>query len=227
MLKNEIMKGIDISHYQNEAGKVDLKLSKAAGYDFAFVKCSEGTGYVDRYYQINKALARAAGVVFGAYHFARGGDPIKEAEYFLSLIGPLQNGDIIILDWEIDHKDPVGWCLSWLKHVESKLGFKPLLYTNEARVKSFNWKPVSDKNFGLWVAKYASTTIYVAEYLQRKPVSGAWPFWAIWQFSSRAKVPGIVGNCDVNTTDMNIETLKKYGKQSGPECSHSCSLHCK
>jgi GH25 family lysozyme M1 (1,4-beta-N-acetylmuramidase) len=222
------MKGIDISHYQNEAGKVDLKLARAAGYQFAFMKCSEGTGYKDRFYETNKALAREAGMLFGAYHFARGGDPVKEADWFLASVGTLLQGEIVVLDWEIDHSDPASWCLAWLSRVESKLGFKPMLYTNEARAKDLRFKSVVDRNFGLWVAKYASQVIYVPEYLQRKPVSGAWPFWAIWQFSSRAKVPGIVGNCDVNTTDMSIDILKKYGKPQGqvPACSHSCPVHC-
>ena len=221
------MKGIDISHYQNEAGKIDWDKVKASEYKFCFVKCTEGVTYRDRFYQENKAGARKAGLVFGAYHFARTtNDPVREADHFCDNVGDLKTGEIVILDFEVDgHADPVGWCLKWLKKVEERLGFKPLLYTNEARVKSLNWKRVVDGNYGLWVAKYASQLIYVPHTLQRKPVSDEWPFWAIWQFSSRAKVPGFVGNIDVNTTDMDLETLKKYGKQDVVECLH-CPAHC-
>lgn len=220
------MKGIDISHYQNEAGSVDLKAAKAAGYQFCFVKCTEGTTYRDRFYEENKKAARKADMVFGAYHFARLKDPIQEADHFCDTVGDLKEGEIVILDFEVDGGDPVGWCLKWLKKVEERLGFKPLLYTNEARVKSLNWTPVVKGNYGLWVAKYASQVIYVAEYLQRKPVSDEWPFWAIWQFSSRAKVPGLSGNIDVNTTDMDVPTLKKYGKQAPVETCKQCAIHC-
>lgn len=220
------MKGIDISHYQNEAGKIDWDKVRASEYKFCFVKCTEGITYRDRFYQENKAGARKVGLVFGAYHFARLNDPIKEADHFCDTVGDLKQGEIVILDFEVDgHADPVGWCLKWLKKVEERVGFKPLLYTNEARVKSLNWQRVVANNNGLWVAKYASQVVYIPEYLQRKPVSDEWPFWAIWQFSSRARVPGLVGNIDVNTTDMDVETLKKYGKPKEVECLH-CPVHC-
>ena len=223
------MKGIDISHYQNEAGRIDWEKVKASEYKFCFVKCTEGVSYRDRFYQENKENVRKAGLLFGAYHFARLNDAEKEADHFLATVGDLKAGEIVVLDFEVDgHSDPVGWCLKWLKRVEEKLGFRPMLYTNEARVKAFNWKRVVDGNFGLWVAKYASQVVYIPEYLQRKPVSGQWPFWAIWQFSSRARVSGMVGNIDVNTTEMDIETLRKYGKQAPVEvCKKCCPIHCK
>lgn len=220
------MKGIDISRYQNEAGKIDWNKVGGSEYKFCFAKCTEGTTYRDKFYQENKENSRKAGVLFGAYHFARLGDPVKEAEWFLKNVGELEQGEIVVLDFEVDGANQVDWCLKWLKKVESVLGFKPILYTNEARVKSLNWKPVVDHNNGLWVAKYASQAMYVPEYLQRKPVSDEWPFWAIWQFSSRAKVPGFVGNVDVNTTNMSIETLRKYGNPKEIVCNKSCPKHC-
>lgn len=217
------MKGIDVSHHN---GVIDF--AKVKGYEFVFAKCSEGTAFKDSYYQANKDKARAAGLLFGAYHFCDGYDPIKEADWFLKNVGDLKAGEIVILDYEISLSDPASWCLKWLKRVEEKLGFKPLLYTNEARVKSIDWKRVVDANYGLWVAKYASQVIYVPEYLQRNPVSDEWPFWAIWQFSSRASVPGIVGNVDVNTTNMSLEVLRKYGKQAPVEVCKHCKIpnHC-
>lgn len=220
------MKGIDISHYQNQAGKINWEKLKASEYKFCFVKCTEGNTYRDSFYTDNKDESRKAGLVFGAYHFARLNDPIQEADNFCDNVGDLKEGELVILDFEVDgHADPVGWCLKWLNKVEERTRVRPLLYTNEARVKSLNWKRVVDGNFGLWVAKYASQAIYVPEYLQRKPVSDEWPFWAIWQYSSRANVPGFVGNVDVNTTDMDVATLKKYGKQETVECLH-CERHC-
>lgn len=46
----------------------------------------------------------------------------------------------------------------------------------------------------------------------KEPQTGLWSFYAIWQFSSTGKVDGIDGRVDLNTTTMNLETLKKYGK---------------
>ncbi|MCX6822313.1 MAG: glycoside hydrolase family 25 protein [Candidatus Aenigmarchaeota archaeon] len=215
------MKLLDISHYQNQAGKIDWNKVSKTEYKACFVKCTEGIGWKDTFYQTNKEEVRKAGLLFGAYHFARMNDPVKEAKYFCDNVGDLQAGEIVILDFEVN--GTVDWCFKWLKEVERILGFKPMLYTNEARVKGMDWKTVVANNTGLWVAKYASQAIYVPDYLQRSPVSGQWPFWAIWQYSSRASVSGIVGNVDVNVTKMSIETLKKYGKKV--ECLH-CKVHC-
>lgn len=221
------MYGIDISHYQNEKGAINFGAVKASKKEFCFVKCTEGLTYTDPFYEKNKAGARASGMVFGSYHFARGYDAIKEADFFLSKVGEILPGEILILDFEINIGDTVNWCKKFLDRVTEKAGFRPMLYTNEARVTNFNWKPVVDANYGLWVAKYASSVVYVADYLQRKPSSGVWPFWAIWQYSSKASVPGIVGNCDINVTDMSVEILRKYGKPGEIiVCNKSCKKHC-
>lgn len=50
--------GIDVSHHQ---GIVDWMRVKAAGAEFAFLKASEGTTFVDRQYKRNYARAKAAG----------------------------------------------------------------------------------------------------------------------------------------------------------------------
>ena len=60
--------GIDVSHHQNA---IDWTQVAASGVRFAIAKASEGTGYIDPLYSTNRAEAMAAGIVFGAYHFAR------------------------------------------------------------------------------------------------------------------------------------------------------------
>src|SRR3954468_69457 len=60
--------GIDVSHWQGQIGWLQVG---AAGYDFAFAKATEGTTYTDPTYGTNRAGAGAAGIKFGAYHFAR------------------------------------------------------------------------------------------------------------------------------------------------------------
>ena len=195
------MKGLDISHHQNDAGKIDW--GKVQGYEFVFVKCTEGTSYVDPKYKENRAAIRSKGLLFGAYHFANGTDAMAEANHFLANVGDLQEGEIVVLDYETKVlKDPAAWSLVWLQRVESKLGFKPMLYTYDAMLRAYDWSKVSNNNNGLWAARYSLLS----------PNTGSWPFWAIWQYSSKGKVPGFTGNVDLNTTKMDLETLKKYGK---------------
>jgi len=219
------MKGIDISHHQNDAGFVDLRKAKAAGFQFCFVKCSQGVSYRAPWYLKNKVAARNAGMLFGAYHFADGQNVQREAKNFLEAAGELQPGEIVILDYETySLKDPAAWCLLWLRLVEKELGFKPLLYTYHGLLRSFDWTLVSRNGNGLWAARYGMQTQEPMSIF--KPATGSWPFYAIWQYCSKGKVPGFVGNVDLNTTDMSIETLKKYGKPSLPTCTHSCPVQC-
>ena len=60
--------GIDVSHHQNA---IDWTQVAASGVRFAIAKASEGTAYIDPLFSTNRAEAMAAGIVFGAYHFAR------------------------------------------------------------------------------------------------------------------------------------------------------------
>lgn len=232
-----MIRGIDVSHWQGVidwkkvASIVDEKGERV--YQFAFIKCSQGTTMRDPKFATNKAGIRAQGMAFGAYHFAGNmpmingklaivpADPVAEADHFLASVGDLLPGDIVILDYETNHlKDPATWCLAWLNRVEEKLGWKPMLYTYHALIVKYNWKKVSDNNNGLWVARYSSIF---------KPSSGSWPFYAIHQYTSDGSVPGIVGRVDLNKTEMDLPALLRYGKPGSvvpPECTKGCPVHC-
>lgn len=209
-----MVKGIDISHHQNDKGPIDWNKVKGAGYEFAFVKATQGTGYIDPFFKKNRDDARKAGLLVGFYHFAGNfqssgasipADPKAEADHFIKTVGKLEKNDIVILDWEVNHADPDTWCRTFLDRVQEKMGVKGLFYTYEAKLKATNFKKVLAGDYGLWIAKYSTLT----------PVIKPWTFYVLWQYSSEAKVNGITGSVDVNKGDVNLETLKKYGYQGG------------
>jgi hypothetical protein len=84
--------GVDVASYQ----PTDFTTS---GQDFAFVKATEGTGYVNPHHAAQVAHARAAGLVVGHYHFARPGSAADQSAYFLKHAAP-KDGDLLALDWE-------------------------------------------------------------------------------------------------------------------------------
>lgn len=216
------MRGLDIARYQ---GKVDFEKVKKAGYEFIIAKCTEAVGYKDPMYQKNKDGARKAGLLFGSYHFGRATNARKEAEYFVSQVGDIREGELLVLDYELyTLNDPATWCLEFLKRVEELVGFKPLLYTYHGILLRYNWKKVSDNDNGLWAARYS---VNDGQYHPNQPpATGSWPFYAIHQYTSRGRVNGITGYVDLNHSEMNIETLRKYGKPGQPEeCKH-CAIHC-
>lgn len=214
-----MIKGIDVSRWQ---GTIDWP--KVTGIDFAILKATQGTTLVDAQLSRNRTEARKRGILLGFYHFANGGDPVAEADHFVKNVGTLQTGELLVLDWEIPHKDPAGWSRKFLDRVKEKTGVKALLYTNEARVISIDWTPVVKGDYGLWVAKYGDNDTNPEPH--ERPNDDEWPFYVLWQYSSTGTVPGISGRVDLNIADISLDTLKKYGKQA-PACTHCCPLHCK
>ncbi|KAH9917684.1 uncharacterized protein BXZ73DRAFT_80803 [Epithele typhae] len=61
-------KGIDISHWQ---GTVDFDALRANGVSFVYIKATEGTTSIDPKFNSHYTGATRAGLVRGAYHFAR------------------------------------------------------------------------------------------------------------------------------------------------------------
>jgi len=205
-----MIKGIDVSHWN---GKIDWKKVKKSGVEFSILKATEALNYVDPTLEENTKEARDNGVLLGFYHFARGNDPHKEAEFFLSKLPKLQEGEFLVLDYEISIVNEADWCRRFLDRVFDKTGIRPIIYMSEFRLRSTNWQQVIDGNFGLWVAKYKSNDVFYNYDQQPEPITGQWPFKVMWQFSSKGRVDGISGNVDMNVAYVkDIDTLKKYGQ---------------
>src|SRR3954471_18906381 len=117
----EAPKGIDVSHWQGQIGWLQVG---AAGYDFAFAKATEGTTYTDPTYGTNRSGAGAAGMKFGAYHFARpaaGSDAAAvasgtaQADAFIAYAQP-RRGDLLpVLDLEKNGGLSVTRLVLWTK----------------------------------------------------------------------------------------------------------------
>jgi GH25 family lysozyme M1 (1,4-beta-N-acetylmuramidase) len=191
--------GQDISHYQ----KINWSKMKT---DFIIAKCTESTAFVDQTFATNKAECRKRGIPFGGYHFARGGDAVKEATFFLKNYGEIQDGDILALDWEIKHPNPQGWCLDWLKKVEELTGVKPLIYLNSSTAKSWNWDLVIENGNKLWIANYGIND----GTRHPNPSTGKWKEFYIHQYTSKGKVNGIVGNVDLDYMPETTQTKMIY-----------------
>ncbi len=182
------------------------------GANFVFIKATGGDDglYTDSKFYYNRDGVRALGVDMphGFYHFAGGGDPIAEADYFIDRVSPLQPGEVVVLDWEIYHPDPVGWSLTWVRRVKARLGFNPVIYTNQNRVITLPWQPVVDENCGLWVAHYGYTEN------EDVPIKW-WPFYAWHQTGSSGTFPGIAGRVDTDWFFANVPSdFYKYGAPS-------------
>lgn len=86
------IKGQDWASYQSATPSV-------RGIDFAFIKATEGTSYVNPKMHSQAEHARAHGLVVGFYHFLRPGNMKAQARYFVEKCASL-HGDPLWADWE-------------------------------------------------------------------------------------------------------------------------------
>lgn len=191
--------GIDTSHHNPLP---DFAALKRSGIGFVFAKATEGLGFVDPQYAASRAGAHSVGQIFGGYHFARPGDPVAQADYFLAHATP-RPGELTELDLEDTAiADPVAFSAAWCERVKARTGAPPLIYLNSWFLGAYDWRPVLAVGDGLWLARYDG-----------QPTggpSGIWPVVAFKQFTDRATVPGQPGQVDEDAFNGDLATLVKY-----------------
>lgn len=195
---------LDCSHHQ---GVIDWKKVAKSGVKCAIIKATQGVSFVDHLFQENRNKAREQGILVGAYHFSDGLDAINEATHFIKTVGTILEGEILVLDYEIHLSNPDLWCSIFLDYVKLKTGIKPLIYINSSTAKGFSWERVIEKEYKLWIANYGAN---IGE-MGNPPATGKFPSYALWQYTSRGRVDGIVGYVDMNYT-KDFEEFKKLGK---------------
>jgi GH25 family lysozyme M1 (1,4-beta-N-acetylmuramidase) len=192
------VKGVDVSNWN---GAINWTKVAGAGYRFAFAKATEGTAYTDKTYTANRNGSEAAGLVFGAYHFARPGgkgiagataSAIKQANHFLAVAGP-QPGELPpVLDLEmtgnLGKQRLLAWTLAWLAQIEARTGVEPFLYTSPLFWKGHlgDSTAAAAAGTGLWIAHWTSKT---APQVPAQNWNG--DGWTFWQWTDCVAVPGI------------------------------------
>lgn len=198
LVKNPV-RGLDTSHYDET---IDFQKVKAAGFEFCWNKCTEGVSYVDPTYKRNKERAKAAGLLFGAYHFFRpGADPGAQARSFLRNAS-LEKGDLLpTFDWEVTQsRNDVSKAMYFLDIVENALGKKMIIYGPPYMLNDLNL-PESFKERDLWVAHYTTGAPLIP-----KP----WTHCSFHQYSEKGSIPGIpAADEDVDLWNGSLENLKK------------------
>jgi GH25 family lysozyme M1 (1,4-beta-N-acetylmuramidase) len=204
--------GIDVSHWQNA---IDWTQVAADGQRFVIAKATEGQNFDDPMYATYRAGATAAGLTFGAYHFARpdstANDAILEADHFVS-VAQLGAGNLIpVLDLEktggLPATELTAWALAWLGEVDARIGVRPMVYSgpNFWTTNMDDSTAIADAGYRLWIAHWgvASPSVPASDW------SGHG--WTFWQHTDCAHVPGIGGCVDhdwFNGTDFAPVTIR-------------------
>lgn len=141
--------GVDVSMHQN-AGAFP------ADAECVIIKATEGVGYEDPTWKAHAKAAWDSGKLVGFYHFARpdlGNTAEAEAEWFLSVVKDWLGYAVLVLDWEREPLNDVGWARRFLDKVWYGSPTRPWVYMNLSTARSHAWESVSE-HYPLWMASY-------------------------------------------------------------------------
>lgn len=191
------MNGVDVSSWQTGIDVSGMQM------DFVITKATEGTSYInpdcDRVYQDAKSSGKAVGV----YHFARVGDALAQAEYFVDNVSGYIGEAVLVLDYEGDAVNQgVGWAKDWLDAVYNMTGVKPVIYMSNSVIHRYDWTSVQSAGYGLWNAAYYYGYQTIHGFLPNPPRAGSVSPWGengmIYQYTSSGRLNGWGGNLDLN-----------------------------
>lgn len=207
---------IDLSHWDPA---YDYDAVAADGIVAVIYKATEGASYRDDTYVQQQHAAKAAGLRWGAYHFADSSNVDSQVHNFLTFACP-DPDELFCLDWE---DNPGGGKMSesqardWITQVETQLG-RPgecIIYGGNTLKEALS----ANDFFGsrrLWLCQYGSSP----------SLPDCWDQYWMWQYTdgeygaSPHSVDG-VGHCDINSYDGTAEELlaewTPAGAPAGPD----------
>jgi lysozyme len=196
---------VDLSHWITSD---DYPAVKKDGIYGVIFKATEGQTFKDDRYVDQQKAAKAAGLRWGAYHFADASNTDGQIKNFLSFASP-DPDELFCLDWEDNPsgngKMSVSQVKDWITQVETALG-RPnacVIYGGNTIKEALGDKV--DPFFAarrLWLCQYGSTPV----------VPKCWPTYWLWQFTDGAYGPEPhsidgIGHCDINSYQGTPEQL--------------------
>lgn len=193
--KEYTIRGVDVSYYQG-----DIRWETLAGgnIEFAFIKATEGSSYVDPKSAYNLEKAGETNLMVGAYHFlSYDSSGETQAENFIQAVPASQIDLPPVIDVEFygdkeqnpPTKEQVDEILGpILQRLEEHYQKKPILYFTEKTYALYLNEGYEE--YPLWVRSvYAKPT-----FLEGAP-------WIFWQYSNRKRLKGYDG--EERYIDMN------------------------
>lgn len=141
-----MIKGIDLSSYNNYNQQSILQTIWTQQLYFAFIKASEGVTLQDPKFEVNWNICRKAGMVCGAYHFLRPlTDPAQQVYNFVNQYKKVNTAGVlppvVDIEWAVGASNKTDqWTIipatqripkikTFLSGIEEQLHVKPIIYT--------------------------------------------------------------------------------------------------
>ena len=212
MAKTEY-KGIDVSAHQ---GKIDWNKVAAYGLDFAIIRITEAGNIADSQFENNFAGCNKHKIPVGVYKYSYAmtvAEIQSEARKVVSTLNGRKIQFPVFLDLEHHNQRALGSesihkMAEAFRKIIVDAGYKFAIYCN---VDWYNTVICSHlKKYEFWIARYPQyDNGWLLERLR--------PEWGVgWQYSSKAKIPGINGNVDRNVFYTLYDEIKIDDKNDKP-----------
>lgn len=167
---SDIYQGIDVSHWQEN---INFTSVKEAGIEIVYMKASEGSSYIDPFFEQNYAGAKANGLYIGVYHYLTATsveEAREQATFFASVLSGKQIDCKLAMDFESFgnlNKEQINQIsIAFLQELQSITGKEPVVYSDTYNATNTFSGEVT--NYPLWVAEYG---------VQEPLPNGNWDTW--------------------------------------------------
>ena len=202
------IKGIDVSAWQ---GKIDWKTVADYGMGFAILRITEAGNVVDSQFENNLAGCNKYNIPVGVYKYSYAmtiAEIQREARKVVSTLNGRRIQFPVFLDLEHNNQRSLGSesihkMADAFREIVEAAGYKFAIYCNVDWYENVICSHL--KKYDFWIARYpANDDGWLQERLRPD-------FGVGWQYSSKAKIPGISGTVDRNVfyKDYSEETEKK------------------
>ena len=202
------IKGIDVSAWQ---GKIDWKTVADYGMGFAILRITEAGNVVDSQFENNLAGCNKYNIPVGVYKYSYAmtiAEIQREARKVVSTLNGRRIQFPVFLDLEYNNQKSLGSesihkMADAFREIVEAAGYKFAIYCNVDWYENVICSHL--KKYDFWIARYPSNDDgWLQERLRPD-------FGVGWQYSSKAKIPGISGTVDRNVfyKDYSEETEKK------------------
>lgn len=208
------VKGIDVSAWQ---GQIDWKTVAAYGMDFGILRITEAGNVIDKHFERNYTECQKYNIPTGVYKYSYAmtiAEIQSEARKIVSVLNGRKLQYPVWLDLEYNNQRSLGAenihkMAEAFEKIITAAGYKFGIYCNVDWYMNVICSHL--KKYDFWIARYpANDDGWIQERLRPD-------FGVGWQYSSKAKIPGINGTVDrsvfykdykeVSTVDKNIEKL--------------------
>lgn len=200
-----MLRVVDVASHQ--AGIV----TGALDCDAVICKATEGTGYVNPYCDEHYQSAKAAGKLLGVYHYASGGSPEAEAEFFINNVQGYLREAILVLDWESGDNAAWGdssWVARFCAHIVALTGINPMIYVQRSAASQCTGLG----DYGIWLAEYPDYAPRGWDAYYPPNYSGD---YAMHQFTSSGAISGWDGPLDLSLFFGDENAWRAYAGATG------------